>query len=86
MNKENETLARTLNMYGRIPETYELINDLEEYKEIEKYLIDELNKYKEVIDKIKEYIKEHTNNGMFELRADTGEIEYLLDLLEEIDE
>lgn len=28
-----------------------------------------------------EYINKHTNNGMFELRSDTNEIEELLDIL-----
>lgn len=32
-----------------------------------------------------EYINKHTNNGMFELRSDTNEIEELINILKEVD-
>lgn len=32
-----------------------------------------------------EYINKHTNNGMFELRSDTNEIEELLNILKGVD-
>jgi cell division septum initiation protein DivIVA len=49
---------------------------------------DQYDKIKELqdrIDKAIEYIKEHTNNGMFELRTDTGEIEELLNILQGVE-
>lgn len=48
-----------------------------------KALLEYLFNLEERIDKAIEYIKEHTNNGMFELRSDTGELNYLLRILED---
>lgn len=34
MNKENQTIIRALNMYGRVPQTYELLNEIERLNNI----------------------------------------------------
>jgi hypothetical protein len=65
----------------------EIVKDTEENgcyicdKEHSKILLDGINKYKEVLDKIKEYIKE--NNNQEPWKSVQGD--YILELLEEID-
>ena len=56
----------------------------EEIKEISN-LENKIIKKLESEDKAIEYINKHTNNGMFELRSDTNEIEELLDILKGVD-
>ena len=47
MSEENETIIRALNKYARVPETYELLNEIDRLNNI----IDELRR------KLKEYEK-----------------------------
>lgn len=51
--------------------------EIKEISDLENKIIKKL----ESEDKAIEYINKHTNNGMFELRSDTNEIEELLDIL-----
>ena len=51
-----------------------------EYRNIDIDLDILFNKIKR-IDKAIEYIEKTTNNGMFELRSDNGELDKLLDIL-----
>ena len=41
MKEENETIIRALNKYGRVPQTYELLNEIERLNNI----IEELGKW-----------------------------------------
>lgn len=66
--------------------------EIEKLKEMklhtEKYASEMEDKYileKNKNDKAIEYINKHTNNGMFELRSDTNEIEELLNILKGVD-
>lgn len=43
--------------------------------------LENINELQNKIDKAIEYINKHTDNGMFELRSDTNEIEELLNIL-----
>lgn len=53
MREENQTIIKALNMFGRVPETWELLNEIERLNniidELEKYLINE-SKYDEYKD------------------------------------
>ena len=47
MNEENQTIIKALNMFGRVPEQYELLNEIErlnniinEYENMKKELLD----------------------------------------------
>lgn len=44
-------------------------------------LKDKVEQLQDKIDSAINYLEEHTNNGMFELRTDTGEVEELLNIL-----
>ena len=55
--------------------------EIKEILDLENKIIKKL----ESEDKAIEYINKHTNNGMFELRSDTNEIEELLDILKGVD-
>lgn len=50
MRKENETIIKALNMYGRVPEQYELLNEIEQLQN----LIDKTKNY---------YLKTLAKNG-----------------------
>ena len=65
MNKEIELLYKKLDAQDKIIDEQAL--EISQLKEQKKQAIN--------------YIKEHTNNAMFELRSDTGELEELLKLL-----
>lgn len=45
MNKENKTIIRALNKYGRVPQQYELLNEIDRLEtiidEIEYYVLNE---------------------------------------------
>ena len=45
MKEENETIIKSLNMYGRVPETWELLNEIEQLNNIIKIM----EKYFELI-------------------------------------
>ena len=72
MKEENQTIIKALNMYGRVPEQWELLNEIErlhniikevreeiQFIDIESYLIkhEDLKKLLEILD------KENKNNG-----------------------
>lgn len=66
-------------------ETERLKNLLQKkWEETSKY-VEIADDYEKRLNKAIEYIKEHTNNCMFELRSDTNEIEELLNILKGVD-
>lgn len=72
-SKENQSIIKALNIYGRVPEQWELLN--------------ELDKYKNVIDKIKEYCKNNINRYEDYIGKEdiVRENKYILELLEEVE-
>lgn len=96
MNKPNKTELEYFIRYSLDSDKYkrymELYDEIERLKEMklhtEKYASEMEDKYileKSKNDKAIEYINKHTNNGMFELRSDTNEIEELLNILKGVD-
>ena len=78
MNREHNTHFYSLEETKRILETTKEFEDGEQiyyFIGVLRYLYDELNKQKEVLDKIKEYIKKNAN----------ANVDYILELLEEIE-
>lgn len=63
----------------------DLINELVEEKRINEANLDLINKQKEVLDKIKEYIKEELSQGGPSELKDLVDGEHILELLEEIE-
>ena len=53
MKEENKAVIKALNMYGRVPETWELLEEIERLnniiKELEKYCIEEIEDYSKEI-------------------------------------
>lgn len=66
-NKENQMLIKALNMYGRVPETWELLEEIERLNniinELEKYCIEEIEYYSKKIKS--QYITDNTR-GQYE--------------------
>lgn len=56
--KENQTIIKSLNMYGKVPEQWELLNEIEKLQEENKRLKYQ-NIYKSRIDKAIEYIEDN---------------------------
>lgn len=51
MKEENETIIKALIMFGRVPETYELLNEIDNLNNI-------IDKLQEKIDKAIEYLEQ----------------------------
>ena len=62
MNLENKAVIKALNMYGRVPETWELLEEIERLNniinELEKYCIEEIEDYSKEIKS--QYITDNT--------------------------
>lgn len=52
MNSENKLVIEQLNKFGRVPQTHELLQMIEQLQQ-------ENKKQKEIIDKVAEYIEKH---------------------------
>ena len=59
MKEDNEAVIKALNMYGRVPETWELLEEIERLNDIINELSKEKQELKEKIDKAIEYINEN---------------------------
>ena len=66
-NKENETIMRALYMYGKVPEQWELLNEIERLNNIINELEKDINK------RIERYDVDETINGIV-----TGTLKYVL--------
>lgn len=75
MVKENELIIKQLNMFGRVPQTYELLDKIE-------MLEQQVKKQKEVIDRMKEEVKDQYRNGLI---AESTKI-IILDISKEVSE
>ncbi len=95
MNEEEKQIhlyMHSKNELGLATLCVEKDKEIERLKEMklhnEKYASEMEDKYileKNKNNKAIEYINKHTNNGMFELRSDTNEIEELLNILKGVD-
>ena len=63
MNKENQAIIKALNMYGRVPQQWELLNEVERLNNIINELTqeslqksDEIDKYIDIFDKLELYL------------------------------
>ena len=74
MREENQTIIKALNMFGRVPETWELLNEIERLNNI----INELE------DKI--VIKLQRDYHEPDYRINTDDLEELYDKLKELKE
>ena len=52
MNSENKLVIEQLNKFGRVPQTHELLQMIEQLQQ-------QCKKQKEIIDKVAEYIEKH---------------------------
>lgn len=81
-----EDKLNALELFGENEYLHKEIKRLKEDIRVFKFTIKtQQEQIKELIareDKAIEYINKHTNNGMFELRSDTNEIEELLNILQ----
>ncbi|MBQ1793683.1 MAG: hypothetical protein II006_03415 [Peptostreptococcaceae bacterium] len=58
MKEENETIIKALNMYGRVPKQWELLNEIERLNNIIKYLLDNSDEANNVYENYKKEYKE----------------------------
>lgn len=49
MKEENQTIIKAINMFGRVPEQYELLEEIERLNKIRQQVIDELFELKDMI-------------------------------------
>ena len=49
MKEENQTIIKAINMFGRVPEQYELLEEIERLNKIKQQVIDELFELKDMI-------------------------------------
>ena len=77
MNKEeNQTIIKAINMFGRVPEMWELLNEIEKLNNIiEKLEVDLRNMYLT----FREFSEEYTENCIKELKE---ELKYTIPIVE----
>lgn len=87
MNSENKLVIEQLNKFGRVPQTHELLQMIEQLQQ-------ENKKQKEIIDKVAEYIEKHIKyecddayNGMqfYSYHLYDFNKQDLLDILKEVE-
>ena len=84
MNSENKLVIEQLNKFGRVPQTHELLQMIEQLQQ-------ENKKQKEVIDKAIEYINHFSKEsevkiyGLPKCKVFIGDIEELLEILKEVE-
>ena len=82
-SKENQMIIKALNMYGRVPEMWELLKEIERLNniinELEKYCIDEKEDYSKEIKS--QYI---TDNTRVQYEGEKVCFEDILDRLQEL--
>ena len=83
IDKENATLIRTINIFGRVPSQVELLNYIEQLLKI-------IDKYESKIKRAVEYIKNNQlydyiygKKELFDIVSDIMPKKYLLNLLED---
>lgn len=70
MKEENQTIIKAINMFGRVPEQYELLEEIERLNNIIKRLEEDL---KEMYLTFGEFSEEYTENRIKELKGSDKE-------------
>lgn len=79
MREENEAIIKALNMYGRVPEQWELLNEIERLKQDNEYLNKVNIELSSRNSKAREYIEERKNLNWY---ADGVFVYELLNILQ----
>ena len=67
MKEENQTIIKAINMFGRVPEMWELLNEIEKLNNIIKRFEEDL---REVYLTFGEFSEEYTEKKIRELKGD----------------